>query len=39
MIEPNHTSEFWNIVSIQVPQYLKAKKWLKQNGYILEVDF
>ncbi|MGE1048012.1 M48 family metallopeptidase [Bacillus sp. GMs2/1] len=39
LIEPNHTPEFWNIVSIQVPQYLKAKKWLKQNGYILEVDF
>ncbi|MFS8185623.1 M48 family metallopeptidase [Rossellomorea marisflavi] len=39
LIEPNHTPEFWNIVSIQVPTYLKAKEWLKQNGYKLEVEF
>jgi predicted metal-dependent hydrolase len=39
LIEPNHTPEFWNIVSIQVPHFEKAKKWLKQNGHLLEVDF
>lgn len=39
LIEPNHTPEFWNIVSIQVPLFEKAKKWLKQNGYLLEIDF
>jgi predicted metal-dependent hydrolase len=39
LIELNHSSRFWNIVSIQVPTYLKAKEWLKQNGYLLEVDF
>lgn len=39
LIEPNHTSVFWNIVSVQLPQYEKAKEWLKQNGHQLEVDF
>ena len=39
LIEPNHTPEFWNIVSIQVPNYEKAKKWLKEKGYLLEIDF
>lgn len=39
MIESNHTPEFWNIVSIQVPNYEKAKKWLRENGYLLEIDF
>ena len=38
-IETNHTPEFWNIVSIQVPNYEKAKNWLKINGQLLEVDF
>ncbi|SDX54939.1 hypothetical protein SAMN05444411_106197 [Lutibacter oricola] len=38
-IEHNHTPEFWNIVSIQVPDYEKAKNWLKINGHQLEVDF
>ena len=37
--EPNHTPEFWNIVSIQVPHYEQAKEWLKQNGSQLEIDF
>lgn len=39
LMENNHTPRFWNILSIQVPHYLKAKKWLKENGYLLEVDF
>lgn len=39
LIEPNHTPEFWNILSIQVPEYRKAKDWLKKNGHLLEVDF
>ncbi len=39
LIENNHTPRFWNILSIQIPQYLKAKKWLKENGHLLEVDF
>ena len=39
LIEPNHTPRFWNILSIQVPSYDKAKSWLKKNGGQLEVDF
>lgn len=37
--EPNHTPEFWNIVSIQVPDYQRAKDWLKANGNQMEIDF
>jgi predicted metal-dependent hydrolase len=39
LMENNHTPRFWNILSIQVPNYEKAKIWLKQNGQLLEVDF
>ncbi len=39
LIESNHTPKFWNILSIQIPNYEKAKNWLKKNGYLLEVDF
>ncbi len=39
LIEDNHTPRFWNILSIQVPNYEKAKNWLKKNGQLLEVDF
>ena len=39
LIESNHTPTFWNILSIQVPDYQKSKDWLKKNGYLLDVDF
>lgn len=39
LIESNHTPRFWNILSVQVPNYQKAKNWLKNNGHLLEVDF
>lgn len=39
LIEPNHTSLFWNIVKTQVPRFSEAKEWLKNNGNFLEVDF
>lgn len=39
LLEDNHTQRFWNILSIQVPNYEKAKNWLKKNGQLLEVDF
>ncbi|MCK4661722.1 MAG: M48 family metallopeptidase [Bacteroidales bacterium] len=38
-LENNHTPNFWNILSIQVPNYEKAKKWLKEKGQLLEIDF
>lgn len=39
LIEPNHTSRFWNIVAIQVPLLEWAKEWLRNNGRTLEIDF
>lgn len=39
LIESNHTPRFWTMLSIQVPNYSKAKDWLKKNGYLLEMDF
>lgn len=39
LIESNHTPEFWNIVSVQLPHYNRAKEWLKENGHLLETEF
>jgi predicted metal-dependent hydrolase len=39
LLESNHTPEFWNIVSVQLPHYNKAKDWLKDNGHLLETEF
>ncbi|MCL1678811.1 M48 family metallopeptidase [Elizabethkingia miricola] len=39
LIEHNHSVDFWNIVSVQLPNFDKAKEWLKLNGEILEIDF
>lgn len=38
LIEPNHTSRFWNIVRCQVPNLEKARAWLKEQGELLEQD-
>jgi predicted metal-dependent hydrolase len=38
LIELNHSAEFWNIVGVQVPEYNKAKRWLKENGGRLEEE-
>ncbi|PSB53934.1 M48 family peptidase [filamentous cyanobacterium Phorm 6] len=39
LLESNHTSIFWNIVAVQVPNYQLAKKWLREHGNVLEEDF
>ncbi len=39
LLENNHTPRFWNILSVQVPNYQLAKEWLRKNGHLLEVDF
>ena len=36
LIEPNHTARFWAIIKTQLPDYLKAKNWLKEHGDLLE---
>lgn len=38
LIEPNHNDNFWNIIKVQIPKYLKAKQWLKMNGELLEYN-
>lgn len=38
LIEANHTSRFWNIVSALSPTMGKAKAWLKENGQLLEQE-
>lgn len=32
LIELNHSEHFWNIVKVQMPNYLETKEWLKGNG-------
>ncbi len=39
LLESNHTPQFHTILSIQAPDYQKAKSWLKKYGHLLEVDF
>lgn len=36
LIEPNHTSRFWNIVKAQIANMDKPKQWLKEHGQLLE---
>ncbi len=39
LLEANHTQEFWNRIAAKLPNYEKAKSWLKENGHELEADF
>ena len=32
LIELNHSERFWNIVKVQMPNYLEAKEWLREFG-------
>ena len=32
LLELNHSKKFWNIICIQMPNYLEAKEWLRENG-------
>ncbi|MFK5953763.1 MAG: SprT family zinc-dependent metalloprotease [Desulfobacterium sp.] len=38
LLEANHTPQFWNIIRAQISKMDQAKKWLKENGQILEED-
>jgi len=38
LIEPNHKTEFWNIVRAKAATMEKAKTWLKEHGQTLEED-
>jgi predicted metal-dependent hydrolase len=39
LLEPNHTEKFWNVIAVQIPDYERPKKWLKEHGHKLEEDF
>ena len=39
LLGSNHSPRFWNIIAVQVPEYEKPKKCLKDFGYRLEEDF
>jgi predicted metal-dependent hydrolase len=36
ILEPNHSKDFHNLVAVHVPNWAKARSWLKQNGSWLE---
>jgi hypothetical protein len=38
-LEPNHTQKFRGIIAVQITDYEKPKKWVKDFGYRLEEDF
>jgi predicted metal-dependent hydrolase len=38
LIEANHTSRFWNIVRANTSTTGKAKRWLMENGQVLEEE-
>ena len=38
LLEPNHTERFWQMVKTQIPDYMRAKEWLKENGQLLEQE-
>jgi len=33
LIEPNHSSRFWDLVAKADPDYKESEKWLKENSY------
>ncbi len=37
LIEPNHSKKFWLQVKRIFPDYKKRRKWLKDNGYLLNL--
>jgi len=37
VIERNHSRRYWNKISSIYPNYQSCKKWLKQNGHLLEI--
>jgi len=37
IIERNHSKQFWNRIRSLYPDFEICKKWLKQNGHLLEI--
>ena len=36
--EHNHSQNFWRVVARLMPDYQTRRRWLKQNGYLLNLD-
>ena len=36
LIEGNHNSTFWNVISAHAPKMDRARSWLKEHGQLLE---
>jgi predicted metal-dependent hydrolase len=36
--EKNHAKRFWDTVAAMMPDYQKHRKWLKENGHLLNLD-
>ncbi|WP_303774215.1 M48 family metallopeptidase [Anaerolinea thermophila] len=36
-VHPNHSKEFWNLVSTEYPDYKKARRWLRNFGHLLVI--
>ncbi|MEG6584616.1 M48 family metallopeptidase [Dendrosporobacter sp. 1207_IL3150] len=39
LIELNHSSKFWHLVNLYLPNYKECRGWLKQNGCLLSLPF
>ena len=39
LMEDSHSPRFWYIVAVQVPDYQRAKDWLREHGQRLEEEF
>lgn len=39
LVHHNHSSEYWKLVESILPQYKECKKWLKENGGTLTLDY
>lgn len=35
----NHSKEYWDLVKKFTPDYLSSKKWLRENGHLLKLNF
>lgn len=37
MVHKNHSKDYWNLVEKIYPIYKRCDKWLKENGYLLQI--
>jgi predicted metal-dependent hydrolase len=37
LVHMNHSREYWKLVELVLPDYRERLKWLKENGYLLNI--